>query len=339
MTTLALVESPVQLLHVIEWCHATGSADRTSVSVLAPRDATSRRQLRTMLGYAGEEGIGTRWHDPRQGAGGLFRTIASLRPSIAAADRLVVGDPFSGLLQLLLPAYRGRGLVVVDDGTATMEFASRVIDGRPLARWDAPPGLVARLRRPVAARARRILTPAPGAPVTLFTVMPANRAAGLAIHPNRYDWLRRRFGRPQVLPGTDIIGTSLVESGVVDDAAYLDQMAALAAGSAGRYYAHRREDDDKLRRIAARTGLQVVRPDVPLEIELRRGPVAERVIGFPSSVGYTLPVVLASVGTTVRLITVKPSWLQPGIAAGAQEFLTTIVANQVSAARMPAARR
>ncbi|MEA4943518.1 MAG: hypothetical protein VB080_03680 [Propionicimonas sp.] len=340
MTALALVESPVQLLHVLEWCHATDSAERTQVAVLAPRDTTSRRQLVAMLGYADEEGIEVRWHDPRQGTGALLASLPVLRRQVAAADRLVVGDPFSGLVQLLLPGYRGSGLVVVDDGTATMEFTARVAERSPLLRWDAPEnGLRARLRRPSATRARRIFTPSPNRPVTVFTVMPTARMPGLVVLPNRYDWTRRRFARPQVVPGTDIIGTSLVESGMVAAGSYLDQIGALAGGTPGRYYAHRREAPGKLALIEARTGLQVVRPQVPLELELRRGPVAERVVGFPSSVGYTLPVVLASVGTQVELVKVEPAWLQPGVGAGARRFLDRVAVSQPNRAARTAAVR
>ena len=340
MTALALVESPVQLLHVIEWCHATDSGDRTSIAVLAPRDATSRLQLRTMQGYAMQEGIETRWHEPRQGAMALWRSISSLRRRVAGARRLVVGDPFSGLVQILLAAYHGGDVVVVDDGTSTMEFAARLAEETPLERWDARDGLQARLRRPSATRARRLLTPSPGRQVTVFTVMPLGGVPGLAIHPNRYDWTRRRFGRPAVTPGADVIGTSLVESGVVAEGAYLKQIAAIVEGS-GRYSAHRREGAGKLARIAELTGLQVVRPEAPLEIELCRGPVAEQVVSFPSSVGYTLPVALASVGTQVRMVPVQASWLRPEVSARARSFLTAIVANQaaVSGARRSASRR
>lgn len=329
MTALALVESPVQLLHVIEWCHATGSAHFTQIAVLAPRDATGRRQLRTMLGYAEEEGIASRWHEPRQSPVGLLGTLAALRPELRSASRLVVGDPFSGLVQLLLSAFRGDHLVVVDDGTATMEFTAQLAEGAPLLRWNASRrGPVSWLRRPAARRARRTFAPTPGRPLTVFTVMPATRLPGLLVHPNHYDWTRGRFGRPALTPGTDLLGTSLVETGVVGDGAYLDQVAVLAAGGAGRYYAHRREAAGKLARIARRTGLQVVHPQVPLELELRRGPVSERVVGFPSSVGYTLPVVLAGVGTRVELVPVQPAWLAPGVGDRTRRFVAAIAAQQ-----------
>lgn len=343
MTALALVESPVQLLHVIEWRHATASAERTTVAVLAPADETSRGQLRSMLEYAAEEGVEALWCEPRRSRALLPAAFATLRRLVAAADRLVIGDPFSGLIQLLLPSARADELVVVDDGTATIEFLRRLAERVPLTRWDAPEHtLAARLRRPFAAAAGRLLTPSPGRPVTVFTVMPTDWVPGLSVRHNHYDWTRRRFGRPQVVAGTDVVGTSLVESGVVEGPAYLDAVTSLADDSrGGRYYAHRREDDAKLAAIARRTGLTVVRPQVPLEIELCRGPVAEQVVGFPSSVGYTLPVVLASVPSRVRLVPIEPSWLRPGVGTRARSFLTTLVAGQagITAARTPAARR
>lgn len=341
MTTLALVESPGQLLHVLEWCHATGSAGRTTAAVLAPREATGRLQLQSMLGYAEEEGLAVRWFDPRRNVSALLSAVVALRPLLSAAERLVVGDPFSGLVQLLLPAYRGNGLVVVDDGTATLEFVTRLGQGAPLARWDADErGIAAWLRRPLATRARGLLAPGSTGSITVFTVMPVTRLPGIVVHPNRYDWTRRRFGQPPVQPGTDIVGSSLVESGVVDPDAYLDVVAGLTSGAPGRYYAHRREGDGKLDRIAAATGLQVVRPRVPLEVELRRGPVAEQVVTFPSSVGYTLPVVLEAVDASVRMVPIEPSWLRDGVGSRARQFLTSIVDQaQLTAARRPAESR
>ena len=66
--TLALVESPAQLLHVLEWCHAEQSADRTRLVVLKPTDPTTVTQLQSMADFAAEEGIETEWFAP-QGIG------------------------------------------------------------------------------------------------------------------------------------------------------------------------------------------------------------------------------------------------------------------------------
>src|SRR5581483_6258509 len=63
---------------------------------------------------------------------------ARVAQALAAADRLIVGDPFSRFVQTLLPLAQPRDVVVVDDGTATWEFARCVDAGKPLVRWGMP---------------------------------------------------------------------------------------------------------------------------------------------------------------------------------------------------------
>jgi hypothetical protein len=46
-------------------------------------------------------------------------------------------------------------------------------------------------------------------------------------------------------------------------------------------------------------GLEVVRPDLPLELIARRGPIGRTVLSFPSTVVHTLPLALS--GTPVRV--------------------------------------
>lgn len=326
-SVLALVESPVQVLHVLEWCHTRQASHDTGIAVLAPQDPTSRTQVRAMTDFAAEEDIEVTWYEPRSSRLAGIRTAAALRPRLAAAQQLVVGDPFSGFIQALLPAVRTPEITVVDDGTATMEFVGLIAEGAPLHRWNAAGSELARLaRRPLVEAARRFFTVRPGRRVEVFTVMPVRPAPGMDVHRHRYDWTRRRFGPPRTVAGTDIIGTSLVESGVVDAEGYLDGVAELAAGPAasGRYFAHRREDAGKLSRLARRTGLEVVRPTVPLEIELRRGSVGRRVVSFPSSVGYTLPLVLAGLPTSVSVLDIAPAWIRRDAGQQARGFLSRI---------------
>jgi hypothetical protein len=317
--TLALVESPAQLLHVLEWCHAEQSATRTRLVVLNPADPVTVAQLRSMAEFAAEEGIETEWFAPRASALAGVRTIASLRGAVAGARRLVIGDPFSGMIQALLPFAKASEVVVVDDGTATLEFASQVEHGGSLRRWDASPG-TGILRVPLARNARSFFA---SGRLRLFTVMTVTSLPGSRIQRHGYDWTRRRFGPPVQLRGLDVIGSSLVESGVVEAESYLDAVTALAVdgGAGGRYFAHRREDPDKLRRLAQRSGLRIVRPTVPLEVELRRGPVATHLASFPSSVGYTLPLVLAGVGTRITVQPLPEKMIRPHVTAGARAFL------------------
>lgn len=122
-----------------------------------------------------------------------------------------------------------------------------------------------------------------------------------------------------------MIGTSLVESGVVDAGRYLAGVAAVTEQfGAGRYFAHRREDDAKLASIAASTGLKVVRPDVPLEIAVRRWSVSALMVSYPSTITHTLPLVLAGTGVELAVADVPPAWLLAGGPAGAGDFLATV---------------
>lgn len=156
--------------------------------------------------------------------------------------------------------------------------------------------------------------------------MTVTSVPGSRIQRHDYSWTRRRFGRPLLLPGMDVIGSSLVETGVVAPDAYLQAVSALAEqrGAAGRYFAHRREDAAKLQLLSRRTGLRIVRPSVPLEIELRRGPVAGVLASFPSSVGYTLPLVLAGVGARIAVQDLPDSMLSAATGAQARSFLQRV---------------
>lgn len=331
--TLALVESPAQFLHLLEWCHAERAAHRTCLVVLAPGDRTTVGQLQSMADFAEEEGIEVGWHSPRASAVSGLRMLAELRPVVARARRLVIGDPFSGMIQALLPFAHPGEVVVVDDGTATLEFAAQLAGGEPLRRWHAGRAAV---RAPLARHTRWFLS---RAHLQLFTVMSVTALPGSRVQHHGYDWTRRRFGPPRLLSGVDVVGSSLVETGVVDTDAYLDAVGRLAvqSGAAGRYFAHRREHPDKLRDLARHTGLRVVRPKVPLEIELRRGPVAAQLASFPSSVGYTLPLVLAGVGTRIAVQPLPESMIRDHVGARARSFLAGVAQDmQRLAASAPA---
>lgn len=321
MTTLALVESPAQILHLLEWVHAVRPADRVRVAVLAPTDPVTLGQLRSMADFVEEEDLDLHWYSPRTSPMAGLRTLARLRTELHEARRLVIGDPFSGLIQAMLPFARPREVVVVDDGTATMEFAAQFAGGQPLQRWDAG-ARIGIARAPLARHARAFFR---RTRPQLFTVMPV-AVPGSQAHRHEYDWTRRRFGPPAALRGLDVVGSSLVETGVVEAEPYLDAVTRLASdpGAGGRYFAHRREDPGKLRRLAQCSGLRIVRPKVPLEIELRRGPVAIRLASFPSSVGYTLPLVLAGSGVRIEVQPLPTVMLRPQVGVRAREFLERV---------------
>ncbi|MBA8795159.1 hypothetical protein FHX74_002787 [Friedmanniella endophytica] len=319
---VALVESPAQLLNVIEWAHArcsTGDGEPqlsphrigagATVVVLAPAQAAGREQLRAMAGLARSVGFAVVWYDLRGSAAGRLSCWPGLLGWVRAARTLVVGDPFSGPIQLLLGASTAREVVVVDDGSATFELVELLARGDDLIRWHRG-GRAGAVRRRVARTATRRLTPRRKRPVSLFTAMPVHSPV-LPVLPNRLAWTRRSFGPPTVLPGADLIGTSLVESGVIGLSPYLRAVGGLTRSHGlGRYLAHRRESEEKLRRIAD-LGLEVVRPELPLEIVARTGPIRRTMISFPSTVVHTLPPLIAEVGARVLVCEIDRDWFVP----------------------------
>ncbi|MFE9628930.1 hypothetical protein [Streptomyces sp. NPDC006527] len=327
--TLAFVESPVQLLNVLEWAYAQEPGAGLTLVVLSPTDPMTRGQLRRMAELARDEGHEVRWEEARGGPTAPFRTIGGLAPLLRAAQRVVMGDPFSRYVQLLLTITRAADLVVVDDGTATMEFVGQLARGERLVRWHrkgSRPGPRDLLFAPVSSSARRRLTPAAGRRVQVFSSMPVtDTPADVTVTPHTFAWTRDRFGPPRVTKGADLVGTSLVETGVVDGDSYLHAVGVLArTHGASRYFAHRRESADKLHRLAVETGLEVVRPDLPLELIARRGPIGRTVLSFPSTVVHTLPLALAGTDVRVAVCDIDPTWLTAHASPRAQGFLSGV---------------
>ena len=64
---LALVESPAQLLNVIELAQLEDDLVGLKIAVLAPVAVPARTQLRSMMPLAREAGHTVSWHEPRLG--------------------------------------------------------------------------------------------------------------------------------------------------------------------------------------------------------------------------------------------------------------------------------
>ena len=141
-----------------------------------------------------------------------------------------------------------------------MEFVAQLARGERLVRWHRkrrPPGPARPALRPgLGLRAPPAHPERAAARSRSSRSMPVDgpRRASRS-PPNDFAWTRARFGPPRITRGADLVGTSLVETGVVDPDRYLEAVAALAkTHGATRYFAHRRESAEKLRRLAARDG-------------------------------------------------------------------------------------
>ncbi|MET9735528.1 hypothetical protein ABZZ79_34350 [Streptomyces sp. NPDC006458] len=339
--TLAFVESPVQLLNVLEWAHAHAPGAGLTLVVLSPVDPMTRGQLRRMAELAREEGYEVRWEEARGGTAAPFQTIGGLMGPLRRTDRVVMGDPFSRYVQLLLTITRARELVVVDDGTATMEFVTQLARGERLVRWHrkgSRPGPRDLVFAPVSSAARRRLTPGEHRQVEVFSSMPIDESPdGVTITANSFAWTRARFGPPRITKTADMVGTSLVETGVVESDRYLEAVTGLAkTHGATRYFAHRRESAEKLHRLAVETGLEIVRPDLPLELIARRGPIGRTVLSFPSTVVHTLPLALAGTEVRVAVCDIDPRWLTQSASPRAQGFLSGVTGSARDVTRLAA---
>ncbi|MDT0347235.1 hypothetical protein [Streptomyces litchfieldiae] len=324
--TLAFAESPVQLLNTLEWAHATGPGAFTVV-ILPPHDPTSRGQLRRMAQLARDSGCRVLWREARGGAVTPSRALAALAGPLRRARRLVIGDPFSHYLQLLLSMAKRCDIVVVDDGTATMEFIAQLSRGERLVRWHRPHARGPRsvLFTPVARRAVRRLTPTAGRSVEVFTAMPVQAMEGIAVTANTFSWTRSRFEPPRLTGGADLVGTSLVETGVLHEDRYIAAVGELVRQHGiTRYFAHRKEGGDKLRRLTAEAGVEIVRPDFPLELVARRGPIGSKILSFPSTVVHTLPRVLSDTDVRVVVCDVEEAWFTDRVTERASGFLSEV---------------
>jgi chloramphenicol 3-O-phosphotransferase len=325
MKTLALVESPAQLLNVVEWAHQTAADTSTLVTVvLAPGNELSRLQLRRTIELATAAGHTVRWHEPRSDAAASLRTVKALANELRGVERLVIGDPFSGVIQLVVGISRVDEVVMVDDGTATIEFARLYASGESLVRWHtATPSIH---RRQIAAQARKRLALGSGCRLSLFTCMPV-QLDGVPAQHNDFSWVRETFRAPEVKETGDLIGTSLVETGVVDLTHYLAGVQSLRQEHAlDRYFAHRKEGTDKLARIEA-MGLHVVRPDLPLELVARRDPIGRTIISFPSTVVYTLPLVLRDTSSRLLICDIADDWYTRRAPHHSDRFLGAVSAS------------
>lgn len=322
--SLALVESPIQLLNVIELGHTVPSWSGVPIAVIPPATGRGRDQLRAMADLAREVGHPVSWHDLRRGADELVRALASMASTLQHVERLVLGDAFSGLMQMALTVVRPREVMLVDDGTATLELAQQWGSGQQLTRWHTAPagrrrGLGVRARDQLTAGGRRRLGRA-GGPVGLFTSLPV-QLAGVDVVRNDFGWLRERYPAPVLTPGADLVGTSLVETGVVGQQDYLRGVAALAERyGVARYLAHRKEGEVKLRAVH-RLGIEVLQPVLPLEILARRGPTPRTMVSFPSTVVHTVPLVLAGTGHQMVVCDIDDRWFTPTTRARADDFL------------------
>ncbi|MBA2890585.1 hypothetical protein [Nonomuraea soli] len=306
----AWVESPLQMICAVEAHHAGLLGGSTLIVPRAGQralKATRRELLRLGLPDGLELG------EPRERMPGGVG---------------VVGDAFSGRVQLRWLLSRERRAVVVDDGLATIRLLELLADPkvRPLLRARATPGrLRAALGLLVAHRMRRNRRN-----VTVFTALEAGEDLAQAVHKagfslvtHDFAWLR---AQPLREPGpperTVVLGTSLVRNGLVHRDRYLRWITGLAEQEPLAYFPHRREDPADLAVIRERPGVTMHEPGVPAELSLRGLAADQRVLSLPSTAISSLRVLLSPRGVAVEGVDVPDDWWTSRAAPALRSHLT-----------------
>ncbi|MDT0330813.1 hypothetical protein [Nocardiopsis lambiniae] len=287
----AWVESPLQFLSAVEAYAAHGLS--TQGCILLRQDSAGLGDVHAAL----------RGLFPATPPAALARRPT--RPKTADFN-WVIGDAFSGQVQRsLLRAPRCR-LVLVDDGLAVRHLL------RLLVSPTAQPVLRARVRRTpsrlaLGAAAGHVLRRAvEEGRLTVFTMLPlpedllaAASTAGIRVMRHDFPLLRSlpRYDHP--VEHRVVLGTALVNDGLVRAPEYLGWVDRQLAEGPVAYHPHRREDPRVLERLAADPRVRLVRDGLPVELSLRGLGPRHTVRSLPSTALVSLRLLVRGAGIGV----------------------------------------
>jgi hypothetical protein len=298
MTRIAWVESPLQLVNAVEYAAATGEPLRICLRARAKQLQYTANTLAPHLPDG--VSISGSW------------ALAYLSPFMFARKRLV-GDAYSGQFRLAVALTGVRDLVAVDDGSAMLNFATQVLEARPLRRSGKAEGWLARrLGRIASLRLHHTLQHGGMRTFSAYSEdeeLTALAAAGATVLHNRYRWVRKtKFVKDDDAMETVVLGSALHDDGFVKGAAYQEWVQQQVAAGAGVYFPHRREKAKSLKHFKHTEGLKVRKAELPIEIVLASSRTVTTVITLPSSVVATLRSILPE-HVEVRVCPVPEQWL------------------------------
>jgi hypothetical protein len=271
-TASAWVESPLQLLCVVEWAFARGESVR-----IVPRSGGA--QLAATAARLREIGL----------PDGV--SIEGPRPLPAlGSDHWVIGDAFSGMTRSALALRMPRRLTIVDDGTITLRLPPVLEGSAPLSR--PTDSAAARAIAELAASRLRQLAETESVELFSYYALPVPMRT-----PNRFRWLRSR-GLVSSAPQRVFLGSAAVVDGLMPEPQYLELVAASAPAS---YFPHRRETLSQLQRVAALPGVEIEHRGLPIELVLA-GAREASVLSMPSSAVETLRIILLGSGSTIDVV-------------------------------------
>ncbi len=298
MQAVFLIKSPLQYLNAMEACRAFSVRPEDSL-VLIIADRKSSPQLLHLARHNRAWQAVTllaevpllSFRDPLHSAGSsLLRNPAffSLKLSRVASclgkvDYLLIGDLANPLSRHFTHQLDCQTTVVLDDGTATLVRAAERVEGRLHRRLKRVKRLRLGLKRKVLGLQDKEI------PALTFFTLYQDLQAGPNDLVEINDFSHLRQGMLSVAREKKIyfLGGPLVEAGFLSEVAYLELLQQVAVYYRSKqvvYIAHRREDPQRLEKIAGRTGWRTQLFDYPIEYQLAQvGPFPDQLASFFSS--------------------------------------------------------
>jgi len=288
MSTVAWVESPLQLVGAAEWADAAG------------RRVTIAGRLTAQMPGTADELLA------RGAAFGVCEPYLGIPWKLLSQHRhWLVGDGFSGQFRLAAAVLRPQRLTFLDDGANALAFADTLVGRRGYSR----PGVSERgLTTKVAPFALDVIHGRGLAGnVEVFTAFElgeerVDRLRDLGVRTTRhgFEWTRRTAPASTLGTRRVVLGSAQPVDGRLELDVYLDWVAAEAAIAPVAYLPHRRESAELLRAIVAIPGVRLIETHLPAELVLAGSTEPLEVLTLASSTTTTLPLVLEGSGSVLR---------------------------------------
>jgi hypothetical protein len=288
VTSLAIIESPLQLVSLIEAIEC-GVCPRDSVVGLRCDSSTTA----TLIELSRRSGFSQLRVLSNPSRRDLVRVARGV-------SRLVVGDLFSGLAQSLVLFSEFDEILVVDDGAATIEAFEAVRGGSSLVRpRDAHRSGRAALSSAALVAVRRASNR--GGLRWFSNVIPAEGRRDVTM--NGFRWSRRAALDVELAPRQQVIlGTALASDGLLSTDWYHQWLRRSAAGPGAYFFPHRREMGDTVRMMTESGAVVVENQGLPAELCLRDMPTWTRFSTLPSTIALTLPALRESTDLRCELV-------------------------------------
>ncbi len=287
-STVAWVESPLQLVGAAEWADATGQRV-TIAGRLTPQMPETTDELLARDAPFGvcEPYLGIPW-----------KLLSQHR-------RWLVGDGFSGQFRLAAAVLRPQQITFLDDGANAIAFADTLVGRREYARPGIPERGLTTTVAPFAldlVRSRAL-----AGRVEVFTAFDLGddridrlQDLGVRVTGHRFEWTRRTAPASAVGASRVLLGSARPGDGRLDVDVYLDWVAAEASIAPVAYLPHRRESAALRRAVMEIAGVRLVETNLPAELVLAGSAKPLEVLTLASSTTTTLPLVLEGSGSVLR---------------------------------------